>query len=871
MKPQKEITSSIALLFLAQNLFFPLGVQAQTPAASSSTASQIVGAVGGIVGQIPAMYNGQSAIAPNFSSGSAGIQTQLAACLANSALGLTGDTKADQKTAETSLERYSKMFSKKGSAKSTAADSSKPDDTNCSKPCGDAPDVEENPSCGGNLTMGSGGSVTVSSKADGSGFPGAKKQVSDYVSCLVGHQKCGSTDPNSLALKQQLAAFSCYKVALQSSVQQANQALQSSLQANQKTFADMNQYQKEVGQQAQQVLDILGPDPELGKSGASQMQGLLGMQKELNDNMPKMVEADAKFKTDIAKLKSDTTTNEQNLEASRVSVASQCIKGSRSIGGSSLTCFKPQTVTAKDGTVTNATDRNGNVKYTKQSCGPYDYIRSKIEQKAYITDRGIMMTQDRRDQAQANSTAFDSLADAINRAMGDYTAAGSDGARLDTDIHTWSDVEAKVSANIDAVAGASGLDVRSMLRSVAGQCFNDSNAWKNQQIRSSSSTYSKKKTELSAAQTALTSQMNTGISMMSKSYSDVMAVLGGQAVTLDRSQCTQNNPDLMENCYAQIRQKVQDLLEGNGGLTATAKTITGGTPPNSPVPFVVSCRGLNGCVTAFKNVRDQQKSYIADIQKKKEAFVNQSNQMTQMQMSSLAMQVSNMQSSMLKQFEQIKSTLGNMKLDVPNLKFMDPEALEASSPTPPDNTPGPFKNPRNMSAALSQFIQPGGMVNLNDDGTNEIQKQISEKNDKDDRKTAENLKTYRAIEARYAKVGDCSSSVNNVQSDDIDCGNFQTQLNSCNSTLTAGNSLSSVVNSLYTIADQIQNGGSGKLSITMDQRQKLNAIDQCKPIFSSIRNCQQLSTKNLNATTDSGNSSDNTAGRASGVTPTPTP
>ena len=92
---------------------------------------------------------------------------------------------------------------------------------------------------------------------------------------------------------------------------------------------------------------------------------------------------------------------------------------------------------------------------------------------------------------------------------------------------------------------------------------------------------------------------------------------GGKAVSLNRAQCTKNNPELMQDCFSKIRQNLQNLLEGNGNLTKTAKTIKGGP---STTPFVVSCNGLNGCVTAFKNVRDQQKTYIRDVQKKKEAY-----------------------------------------------------------------------------------------------------------------------------------------------------------------------------------------------------------------------------------------------------------
>jgi hypothetical protein len=786
MKPNQEITSGVALLFLVQNLFFPHGVQAQS-------SGQVLGAVAGSVAQqLPAMF-GQTPASPNLNNMNTSLQQQMNACLTAGTLGILTDSKGvvdNVKKWEDALNTKNTSTLTKNASGCSAV---------CTKP--DASLYPEEPVCSTyaydeyteTVTTARGErSVTKRDPKNGAAnkIKSAQDVIGKYITCL--NSKKGCKDPKQVELENQLAIFNCQMKVLEAGVQESAKLLNTSIQANQKTFNDMNQHQKEVGEQMQQVDEILGPDPELGKSGSSQMQGLLGMQKELNENLPKMVEAEAKFKTEIETLKNETKTNEQHLEATRVNVASQCIKGSRNVGvsgGYSLSCFKPVQTTSKDGTPVNMTDRNGNIKYAKQSCGPYDYIRSKIEQRAFITERGVMMTESRREKAAANGVAFDSLVDSINREMGDYDAKGADNTRLDTDVHNWSDIESKVSSNIDAVASVSGVDVRSMLRAVAGHCFKEADGWKNKQVRSSSSEYSKKKAEIKKTETNLTAQMDTGLTSMNKTYGDIMSVMFNKHVTLNRTQCTKDNPELMQDCFAKVRQNVQNLLEGNGSLTQTAKTIKGG--PSTP-PFVVSCRGLNGCVTAFKNVRDSQKTYMRSVQKSKEAYVTQSNKLTQDQLTYFSGNLNTMQNSLMAQYDKIKASLLGMGIDAPEKpKTMEAEMLEATEG--PDKSAGPFKSPKNMSSVLSGMMQPAGMINFGDTGMREPLKDLAAKQKEKEAKNAEELAAMKTMQAKYTNIEEnCNISLagssrdgesSRVATSNYSCNDLRTQLNTCASSM----------------------------------------------------------------------------------------
>ena len=124
----------------------------------------------------------------------------------------------------------------------------------------------------------------------------------------------------------------------------------------------------------------------------------------------------------------------------------------------------------------------------------------------------------------------------------------------------------------------------------------------------------------------------------------MMAVLTGQVVTANRFNCTTTDPASMSTCYTSMRQNVEDVLVGNSNVPFTQKTISGGTMVRG---FNIPCRGIDGCVTSFKAVRDAQKKQIAMAQQVKTQFVNTGNQQVQTQVQGFAQFLSGVQSPSL--------------------------------------------------------------------------------------------------------------------------------------------------------------------------------------------------------------------------------
>ena len=782
MKPKKEITSGIALIFLAQNLLFPLGVQAAgpadtAPAPAQSKGEQLVGAIGGTLNKtlstLPSMFGGSPSV-----PGLGGFNPQAAIAACGGTPATDKDVKAlesNQKDTQDLVKKWSKALSKKKGKEDKQEEvpksASNPKDGGCDKM---PPDLKKDipQTCDliyGRLKHFTNGSehnnvsedlrnidFLKDNKKDKEKLKGEvvdqKNKLKAYLTCKEG--KLDELDKASLV-------YECQMNALSQAVQGAQASLSQSMMVNQSTFNDMNGHISEVQKQEDDVENVLGPDPKLGKLGASQHQGLIGMAKDLHENFPKLQEAEAKFSTDLDTLKNDTDTNEQNLEATRVSVASSCIKGTRNLGvsgGYSLTCFKPVQTVGKDGAATNVTDKNGNTKFSKQSCGPYDYIRSKIEQRAFITSRGVIMSQDRRDNAQANSAAFDSLVDSINRQMGDYDAATENKAKLDSDVHSWSDIESKVSANIDAVSSSSGVDVRSMLRSVATHCFQEADSWKNKQVRSSNSDYSKKKAEFKARQKKMTTDMNTAIAGVSKNYSDAVALLLHKVGNVNPSSCSNLSPDLMKGCFSNISDRVQGLLTGTGPFSAAVPISIKSYGKFSAPISGYSCSGIDTCLTVYTNIHTQLQTHIDQSKSARETFVNKSKEGTQTQMKFLAQNLSQLQNSIKAQYFHMKSLAHDSGVEIANKPDSIPgEALKPLEGPPPEKLQGPFDPQSNLTAALSGAMGADGLLDFQNKELGKVAENSATKKDELEAKIKEKTDSLDEILGYYENPSSCGA------------------------------------------------------------------------------------------------------------------
>ena len=572
----------------------------------------------------------------------------------------------------------------------------------------------------------------------------ANTSVANYLDWLQFKKNNNCPSPDQQALDQSYQAYACMMSALQDATSQATGQLRTALQQNTSQYGQMNTFVQQVGDQMRQIDEVLGPDDGgngISKLGGDQFQGLLGMQKSLRDQMTQMNTKQADFQTRVQAVQRETTENQQTLVADQMGVVSSCLKGESNIGvagGYSLQCFKPQTSKDDKGVSTTKTDAKGNPVYAKQSCGPMEYVRSQVEQAAFVNgNRGVIRDQKRRDKAAENSSEFDALSTSIMRDLGDYDASTSDG-KVVPRMLDWTSLSQKYAAEMADLSSKTGVNIQSEMNAIAGHCFSESDTWKNQQVNSSASTYNKNIQKIQGETSSLTADLNNGLSQVNAGYSAAMAVMGGQAVAISCPSTT--DPTQMQNCYSSIRQNLQGLMDGTGPNTSTVKNINGG----SMLPgFSVSCKGIDGCVTAFQQVRKAKNEQIHTAQKAKADFVQNSNAQVQSQLSSYSQSVAAAQKAVLAQYNSMKATTDRLGVTAPDMpNFMQGEPLEASPPTPPDTSPGPYKIPGDLTKALAGTMPAPGLINFQNTGMDKFKQAANDKFKKDQEGVTQDIKTY---------------------------------------------------------------------------------------------------------------------------------
>jgi hypothetical protein len=551
------------------------------------------------------------------------------------------------------------------------------------------------------------------------------------------------------------AKYQCKMNALSSAVSQASSALQQALTQNSQNHSKMLQFTKQVGDQMKQIDEILGPDsedPNAKSGGGAQFQGLLGIQKSLNEQLGSWTANEATFKGSVDQIKKDTDTNDQTLEADRMGQVTDCMKGNTNLGvsgGRSLTCYKAVTQATKDSSgasvSTPVTDSSGNVKYSKQACGALEYVRSQVEQAPF---RKGMNTNSRRDASVEYTNKFDSMVNSMMRDMGSYDAASADGKLVGRST-SWNDLAKKYSGDMQDLSALSGVNIAAQMNTVASSCYNSSYSWKNQQLRSAASPYNKKKNEIQSNTNKLNSQLTQGLSDMNGQYGAAMSILtNGKAVSIDRSSCTANDPAKLQACYSSIKDKMQGIMDGTGAVGTTTKSIAGG----SMVPtFSVSCKGITGCVTTYQNIRKMKKAQATASQKATEDFVNTANAQVQNQLQSFAQGLAGLQSQVSAQFGNMQGLLAKLGIESsakPN--FMTPEQLEQQKS--PEGGMGPFGQPKSMASVLSGMVQPTGLMNFQDPGASDILKAAQDKAKSDKQDLADKLKTYQSGSKKLAEL-----------------------------------------------------------------------------------------------------------------------
>lgn len=575
-------------------------------------------------------------------------------------------------------------------------------------------------------------------------------------------------------LDEELKIYECKEGVMKEAVALAAGQVQNVLQANQGEFQKGQQFVAEVGDQMRQVDELLGPeDKELANAekGGNQFQGLLGIQKALNDQLNQMNSKESDIKQRIDEMKQTAETNEQTLESERMGEVSKCMKEGRGVsmsGGRALTCFVP---------VTDA--KTNRRTFQKQSCGPMQWLKSQISQSAFITKRGVMQDQRRTEESEAFGAEFESLQAGILRDLGEGDAKLEGGAKLVTREASWTEIARKHTGAMQELSNKTGVNVSQQLNAIAGTCFSEGDTWRKQQKRSKGSPYNKTKAEIQKKKDTLNGELRNNLSELNKSYADAMSVLSGQVANLNRYNCTNDDPEKMQECFGQMKQGVADLLEGNG-MSGTSKTISGGTqaPPYALAPVTVACKGINGCITVLKNIRTGKKAQLANSQKQLVKFVNESNGMVKKQLGAYAEVLSKLQKNLKTQFSRMNRALDAMGAKTVNpTAAIEAEALKQSETKGKDGSagiPGPFENPKSMSGVLSGLMQPDGMMNFQENGLKEVreaaEERLTKKKEAIDKKLTEfkdATKEFRGLKKEcLASTGDKVSN--------LDCGSDAT-------------------------------------------------------------------------------------------------
>jgi hypothetical protein len=668
--------------------------------------------------------------------------------------------------------------------------------SDCSAEC-KKPTTSENPSClefGGQLISGKPGETADRRMAKSGArnkIESSLKEIDTYLNCLEGKKSC--EDQNKVLLDKQLAAFDCQKRVLMSALQTAEQAMTQVIQNNKNVFNKMNMHQSEIEEQVNQVDILLGGDPELRKTGAPEMQGLIGMQKQMYEELGKMNKFEADAKNRVKQLSVKETSAKQKLKRETIRWAANCMNSADylSSGGEGKTalCVHPDMQMGKDGQLVPVLDASGNPKMREDGCSPLTFLRGKIGNAPFLTDKGqYLMKGNRRDQASKNLAAFNSLWSEMMLAMGYQFSMGQDGkpqmneaALPDTKITTWDDLKGKFGKRMAAVSSMSGFDVAGTIQQYGTKCFNKADDYKTSQMNDEQSAYKTVMNEVTAERNSLNADLDSGISSLKKNYSDVMSVLkveGSDVPTnIQTNAACSKDVESMTDCFSKMRSQVNNLLKGEG-MSQTAKIIQGGTMTS---PLVIPCMGLDQCITKLKDKRSDLKKFEVLLQKAKTKNVNDLNSNINKNMNGFKIQLSFIQNGLKSLYDDMKVTLRKMKVTAPeDLQCLKKEPLKQMQGEDKNKTPGPYDAPSSMGMAMSSIMEPC-LVDLNEPGLNKSLED-ADKNLAQNKEEAEKaLDRVREMRSKYANVeSECSLDYSNsVGSSNSSCGDCNRLKSSC--------------------------------------------------------------------------------------------
>jgi hypothetical protein len=166
-------------------------------------------------------------------------------------------------------------------------------------------------------------------------------------------------------------------------------------------------------------------------------------------------------------------------------------------------------------------------------------------------------------------------------------------------------------------------------------------------------------------------------------------------------------------------------------------------------------------------VRKAKNEQLVQSRKVAADFVKNSNAMVKGQLNAYAQFVASLQKSVTDQFANLNRIAGSTA----NPKFLEAEQLEQIQGPPPANVAGPFKDPKNMSAALSGMVQPGGLVNFSEDGINDVMTAMKDKMTKKKDALKEELKNFKDTTKALTDLATSCTKEGTVQA--LNCDGYQ--------------------------------------------------------------------------------------------------
>ena len=568
---------------------------------------------------------------------------------------------------------------------------------------------------------------------------------------------CAKKDEEMLV--KEYNTFQCKAQALSSVVSKASFQLQDVLGKNATSYGKMAKFVEAVNTQIAQVDEILGGDPThpgAKNQYASQYAGLLGMENKLETNIVAWQGRQGQFTESIRVLKNDTLTNDQTLEAERMSVVMSCFVGTtESSDNSSRRCYKrvmAPSPGAGGGQTSQAVDEAGNPVFTQQlvPCGGYEYVRSLVYQSCL--GAGTSRTSSQVQNAQGCGQDLDSVLQTFNLFSGALTPKSGD-AQVAPPVTSESKMMEMVMPrlqNLQNKTNKTGLSVVNEVRSLMHQCFNDSNNWKKDQVKSTSSRYGLKKAGIDTNTTKLRTDFANGFQELNKEYMSANSLLYHTNSPLKPNGCGSPDLDKMSDCYTNTVLDMQNLLNGTGPVAMTpGKYIDGG----AGVPgFTVSCKGIKGCIQTYNNIRTAKKDQSMAASKATADFVNKGNENTDNALKSLAGGLSGYQNQVTEQFRRMQEIMAKLGMDSSvELKRQPTEALKKAMIGNPQTPSGPYEKPNSMTNILSGMV-PGGLLNFQDLGASDALKTAHQKTVENKAKINEDIKQYEAVQKKLSNI-----------------------------------------------------------------------------------------------------------------------